>query len=106
MGQPTIPKLLTEAEAAEILRLSPRTLRSLRSKGLIRYVCPTGNRIRYREDDIAEYIEQQTVDARPVTPTAPAPKAVSRSKAPKLIGFTEMMEARRQAKAAKKEAKS
>lgn len=96
MAQPTIPSLLTEAEAAAILRIAPRTLRALRSKGLIRYVCPAGNRIRYREDDLAEYIERQTVEPRQTCVSAPAPKAVSRAVPTRIAGIIAMRDARRQ----------
>ncbi|AOR76297.1 helix-turn-helix domain-containing protein [Novosphingobium resinovorum] len=48
--------LLTEAEAAERLRLAPRTLRELRSKGKITYVKLTARNIAYRPEDCDEYV--------------------------------------------------
>jgi hypothetical protein len=48
--------LLTEAEAAQELSISPRTLRALRKKGVIRYVALSARTIRYRPEDCEEYI--------------------------------------------------
>lgn len=48
--------LLTEAEAAERLRLAPRTLRELRSKGKITFVRLTARNIAYRPEDCDEYV--------------------------------------------------
>jgi excisionase family DNA binding protein len=48
--------LLTETEAAERLRLAPRTLRELRSKGKITFVRLTPRNIAYRAEDVEEYV--------------------------------------------------
>ena len=50
--------LLTEQEAAAMLHVSPRTLRDLRSKGMIRYIRLSPRKIAFTPDDIAEYIDK------------------------------------------------
>ena len=50
------PILLTEAEAAEALRLSPRTLRKARQDGLLRYVL-IGRAVRYTMADLESFVE-------------------------------------------------
>lgn len=52
--------LLTPKEVARMLSLSEKSLLQCRSMGL-RFVKVTRGAIRYREEDVAEYIEQQTV---------------------------------------------
>lgn len=49
-------RLLTEAEAAQFLRMGTRTLRELRRQRLIRYVALTDRKIAYRLEDCEEYI--------------------------------------------------
>ena len=49
-------QLLTEAEAAELLRIGARTLRALRRDRKIRYVALTALKIAYRLEDCEEYI--------------------------------------------------
>jgi len=51
----TAPALITEAEAAAMIGLSPRTLRALRSAGKIRYVRPSPRKVFYKPEDVAEY---------------------------------------------------
>lgn len=66
--------LLTEPEAAERLRMSPRVLRQARQAGELRYIL-RGRSVRYTIADLESYIEQ----LRQVSPCAaprhdPAPK--------------------------------
>lgn len=61
--------LLTPAEAAAMLHISERTLRKLRDAGLIRYEAISPRTIRYRPDDLADYLESCC------TRKAPTPKA-------------------------------
>jgi len=49
-------QLLTEAEAAQLLRIGERTLRELRKARKIRYVAITARKIAYRLEDCEEYI--------------------------------------------------
>ena len=55
------PKLLTTKEVSEILGIKPDTLAVWRCTG--RYDIPyvkIGGRVRYKEKDIAKFIERQT----------------------------------------------
>lgn len=58
----TAPALLTEAEAAEALRLCPRTLRKARKSGRLTYVL-IGSRVRYKQSDLSDFIEAHTMTA-------------------------------------------
>ncbi len=86
--------LLTEEEAAEQLRLCPRTLRRERQAGRIRYVALAGRRIAYRPEDCLAYIESRL---RLETPsrTVPRPKASrKRNGGANVLSFTARREAR------------
>lgn len=61
--------LLTEAEAAEALRVCTRTLRRLRQAGSIRYVSITPRTILYRPEDLNAFIEQRSQICHDYTPT-------------------------------------
>ena len=54
------PRLLTTAEAAAGLRVSPRTLNNWRSLGTGPEFIKVGALVRYREDDIEDYLDCQT----------------------------------------------
>jgi excisionase family DNA binding protein len=59
--------LLTEAEAAKLLKRDRRTLYAARAAGEIPFVQFTeGGRIYFRPADLAAYIARHTVTARPV----------------------------------------
>lgn len=74
----TVPiSLLTEEQAAAELHISPRTLRELRAKGKIRYVRPSPRKVFYRADDVAEYLETQTLRDEPACPSTNPRKARS-----------------------------
>lgn len=57
----TLPLLLTERQAAELLHVSVDTLRRLRKYRTIGYY-KIGRRIRYTEENISVYINKQKVD--------------------------------------------
>jgi excisionase family DNA binding protein len=52
--------LLTEAEAAKQLRMSPRRLHTLRKAHKIGYI-QDGSRIKYKPDQLDAYVEQLTI---------------------------------------------
>jgi len=64
-GAQKLPKLLTEAEAARILRVSAKTLTSWRSSGRypLAYV-KIGGRVVYESDALRSFIENRTVMQR------------------------------------------
>ena len=86
----TAPLLLTEQEAAEHLHLSPRTLRDLRSKGMIRYIRQSPRKIAYTPDDIAEFIAKHRRQDEPPCPSTNPRKATSGTTTSdsKVIGIT------------------
>jgi hypothetical protein len=54
--------LLTQREAASVLRLSPRTLERMRVQGIGPRFVPVANRsIRYRQQDLDAYIASRVV---------------------------------------------
>jgi len=52
--------LLTTTEAAEILRISPRTLERLRQTGTGPLYRKIGRRVVYRESDLAGWLDDST----------------------------------------------
>jgi excisionase family DNA binding protein len=60
----TAPALLTEIEAAEALRVCPRTLRKARQEGKLSYVL-IGRAVRYTADDLQGFIEASRQDRQP-----------------------------------------
>lgn len=58
--------LLTEAEAADALRICARVLRKARQDGLLHYVL-IGRSVRYTQDDLESYVARQ----RKVEPPCP-----------------------------------
>lgn len=60
------PQLLTTAEAATYLSLSPRTLETWRSK-LVGppYVKPNGGKVRYRPEDLEQWVEESITTGQP-----------------------------------------
>ena len=49
--------LITDSEAAEILRLTPRQVAKLAKKGILPSVKLPGDEIRFDPDDIREWVE-------------------------------------------------
>ncbi|TPG13170.1 helix-turn-helix domain-containing protein [Sphingomonas oligophenolica] len=62
-------ELLNEAEAAEVLRISPRLLRDLRTQGRVAYVKIGSRRILYRLSDLEEYIQRCVTIVTPLERT-------------------------------------
>jgi len=60
----TAPALLTETEAAEALRLCPRTLRKARQEGRLTYIL-IGRAVRYTMSDLESFIEASRQDSQP-----------------------------------------
>ncbi len=67
----TAPALLTPAEAAARLKVSEKTLRRLRDRGL-RYVMLSAGSIRYKAEDLVAFIEARSQECRsaPKTPAS------------------------------------
>lgn len=76
-GEHSDLKLLSEEEAAHLLRISTRSLRSFRAKGLIAYVKISSRRIAYRKEDIADYIRRNLQPAQ--EPLPPRSRTQSRT---------------------------
>jgi len=55
-----LPTFLTEAEVAERLAISPRTLQTWRYKGGGPRYLKVGSAVRYRPEDVAAWLERQT----------------------------------------------
>lgn len=55
------PRLFTEAEAAEALRLCERTLRKARQDGRLSYIL-VGRAVRYTSDDLEAFIARSRQD--------------------------------------------
>jgi excisionase family DNA binding protein len=60
----TLPKLYTEAEAAEYLRLAERTLQRKRRCRQIGFIM-IGRRAKYKEQHLLDYLESQECKAPP-----------------------------------------
>jgi excisionase family DNA binding protein len=54
-------RLLTQSEAARVLRLSERTLERLRLRGGGPHYVKAGRAVRYRETDLEEWIADRVV---------------------------------------------
>lgn len=74
-----IRQLLTEDDAAAYLGIGARTLRGIRSKGMIRYIRTSPRTIRYTPEDLDEYLAPRAVEptppAREFDPIADIPTA-------------------------------
>lgn len=67
MAKADLPELLTDAEAAERLRISARTLREMRARGEIEYVL-VGRKRFYTLAQLAEFIATNSVREERVQP--------------------------------------
>ncbi|PLX98405.1 MAG: hypothetical protein C0623_12070 [Desulfuromonas sp.] len=56
-------RLLDQNDVAEILHISPKTLEYYRYKGMGPRFVKLGKLIRYKENDVFEYIEQLGMEA-------------------------------------------
>ena len=80
--------LLTEAEAAERLRVCQRTLREARKDGRLHYVL-LGRSVRYTIDDLESFIASNRKVNPPCTVKPPAPRSTGRrNKGAQIIPFT------------------
>jgi excisionase family DNA binding protein len=84
----TTPLLLTEEEAAEALKLCPRTLRKLRQAGEIRYVALTGRKIAYRPEDCVAYVESRVRQAEPTPVPRMRGRAVGNRRGGNIVPFS------------------
>jgi hypothetical protein len=88
--------LLTAEEAAARIRISTKTLRQLRRRGLIRYVAITARKICYRPEDCAAYIASKVRLDDPSPIPSPRPRGRTRpDKAGNVVSFTAQRQARR-----------
>ena len=81
----TAPALLTEAEAAEALRVCPRTLRKARHDGRLSYVL-IGRAVRYTMSDLESFIEASRQDTRPCV--TPAKRSIARRQSGNIVPFS------------------
>lgn len=58
-------KLLTEIQAADLLRMSSRTLQAWRGQGAGPPFIRAGRAIRYRRSDLMSWTTEQTVNPKP-----------------------------------------
>ncbi len=58
-------KLLTEIQAADLLRMSSRTLQAWRGQGVGPPFIRAGRAIRYRRSDVLSWATEQTVNPKP-----------------------------------------
>jgi predicted DNA-binding transcriptional regulator AlpA len=65
MGSVDQDKLLTEIQAADLLRMSSRTLQSWRGKGVGPPFIRAGRAIRYRRSDVLSWATENTVKPKP-----------------------------------------
>lgn len=79
-------RLLTEPEAAEALRVCPKTLRKARQDGRLTYVL-IGRSVRYTIDDLMGFVEASKQDAQPVV--KPTVNKRCRKQTGKIIPFTD-----------------
>lgn len=79
--------LLTEQEAADRMRLCPRTLRKARQDGLLTYVL-IGRAIRYTIDDLESYIDALRQQSRPCLPKPQPTRRNASRKSGEILTFT------------------
>ncbi len=80
--------LLTEMEAAARLRISSRTLRSIRQRGEIRYILIGARKIFYRPEDCEEYLAARLRVEQPC-PTSNTPKRRARRNSGDIVPFSQ-----------------
>lgn len=81
----TAPALLTEAEAAEALRLCTRTLRKARQEGRLTYVL-IGRAVRYTMSDLQQFIEASRQDTGPCH--KPQPRRIAKGRSGNIVPFS------------------
>jgi Helix-turn-helix domain len=65
MGPVDHDKLLTEIQAADLLRMSSRTLQAWRGQGVGPLFIRAGRAIRYRRSDVMSWATENTVKPKP-----------------------------------------
>ena len=80
-----ISKLLKPSEAADVLGVCEKTLQQCRARGL-RFVTVTRGAIRYREDDLLAYIEDNLCLSE-----LPKPKSGNTTSKSKVFAFEEVV---------------
>lgn len=90
----TAQALLTETEAAEVLRVCARTLRKARQEGALPFV-RIGRTIRYTESDLSQFIERSRVCHSTAAPVRHTGNTRSRST---VFDFEEALAKRESAK--------
>lgn len=74
--------LLTEVEAADLLRMSERTLQAWRTQARGPTFVRAGRAIRYRRSDLLAWIEAHIVPVEGIPPRAAPPDGGTRMSAP------------------------
>lgn len=57
-----MPRMMSESEVADWLKLAPETLRTWRARGKGPAYSKLGDAVRYSEDDVKSYLEANRVD--------------------------------------------
>ena len=78
-------RLYTEPEAAEALRVCPRTLRKARQEGRLTYIL-IGRSVRYTMSDLTAFVEASKQDAMPCPP--PRLRHTVKRNSGKIVPFT------------------
>jgi excisionase family DNA binding protein len=94
------PLLLTEAEVAELLRMSTRTVRKFRTRGELPHVSIC-RRILYARTDVIDFVERNRVDSQKQASKVNVTMRRDR-KGDRPASFTEMEKARELEKSAKR----
>ena len=85
------PALLTELEAAERLRVCPRTLRKERQAGRLAYIL-IGRCVKYHPADLESFIERARICQ---SLADPAPRSTGSHSASRVVDFAAALDARR-----------
>jgi hypothetical protein len=83
--------ILTEAEAAALLRIGERTLRDIRRRGEIRYIALTARKIAYRPEDCEEYLAARLRVEQPCDTRQKPKRARGAATSGKIIPFSKLV---------------
>ena len=64
-GQPSLSRLLTVEELADLLQVPPRTIYAWRYKGVGPPAVPVGKYLRFRVEDVAAWLDNRSDPVRP-----------------------------------------
>jgi len=81
------PLLLTETEAAELLRLCPRTLRKARADGHLRYIL-IGRAIRYTLRDLEAFVDSNSRKEATCPPADHSAPKIRKRRSGEIVPFT------------------